>query len=32
MDNQNLKEKNFEADIERWLLEEGDYQHDSQMT
>ncbi len=32
MDNTNLKEKNFEEDIERWLLEEGGYERGFQMT
>lgn len=32
MDNSNLKEKNFEEDIERWLLDEGGYERGFQMT
>lgn len=32
MDTENLKEKNFEADIESWLLEEGGYEHGYQVT
>ena len=32
MDNNNLKEKNFEEDIERWLLEKGGYERGLQMT
>lgn len=32
MDNNNLKEKNFEEDIERWLLDEGGYERGFQMT
>ena len=32
MNNENLKEKNFEEDIERWLLTEGGYERGFQMT
>ena len=32
MDNDNLKEKNFEDDIERWLLDEGGYERGFQFT
>ncbi len=32
MNNNNLKEKNFEEDIERWLLKEGGYERGFQMT
>lgn len=32
MDKDNLKEKNFEEDIERWLLEVGGYERGFQMT
>ncbi len=32
MDTQGLKEKNFEADIEHWLLTEGGYEHADQST
>ena len=32
MDNSNLKEKNFEEDIEQWLLKEGGYERGFQMT
>lgn len=32
MDNSNLKEKNFEEDIERWQLDEGGYERGFQMT
>ena len=32
MDNNNLKEKNFEEDVERWLLDEGGYERGFQMT
>ena len=32
MDNNNLKEKNFEEDIERWLLDEGGYERGFQIT
>lgn len=32
MDNSNLKEKNFEEDIEQWLLDEGGYERGFQMT
>ena len=32
MDNNNLKEKNFEEDIEQWLLDEGGYERGYQMT
>ena len=32
MDNSNLKERNFEEDIEQWLLEKGGYERGFQMT
>lgn len=32
MDTSNLKERNLEEDIERWLLDEGGYQRGFQMT
>ncbi|MDE6257000.1 MAG: hypothetical protein K2M53_01310, partial [Muribaculaceae bacterium] len=32
MDNNNLKEKNFEEDIEQWLLDKGGYDRGYQMT
>ena len=32
MDNSNLKEWNFEEDIEQWLLEKGGYERGFQMT
>ncbi|MCM1140020.1 MAG: type I restriction endonuclease [Muribaculum sp.] len=32
MNKENLKEKNFEEDIERWLLDEGGYERGFQMT
>ena len=32
MDNSYLKERNFEEDIEQWLLDEGGYERGFQMT
>ena len=32
MNEQDLKERNFEADIEQWLLEKGGYTKGSQKT
>ena len=32
MNEQDLKERNFEADIERWLLENGGYKRGNQKT